>query len=137
MVKKQIKSKVNLGTGVGRRKTSTARVYLREGNGVVIVNGKEAGEYFANPLLVTLLQQPLIATENTEKYDILINVVGGGVAGQAGACRHGISRALCDISEDNRSVLHTAGYMTRDARMVERKKFGQKGARRKFQFSKR
>lgn len=137
MEKKEIKSKVNLGTGVGRRKTSTARVYVREGNGVIIVNGKEASEYFANPLLVTLLQQPLTATETTDKYDILINVCGGGIAGQAGACRHGISRALCDISEENRSSLHTAGYMTRDARMVERKKFGQKGARRKFQFSKR
>jgi len=137
MAKKEIKSKVNLGTGVGRRKTSTARVYLREGSGEIVVNGKEAGEYFANPLLVTLLQQPLTVTETTGKYDILINVVGGGIAGQAGACRHGISRALCDISEDNRSALHTAGYMTRDARMVERKKFGQKGARRKFQFSKR
>lgn len=137
MEKKTITSKINLGTGVGRRKTSTARVYVREGNGVIIVNGKEASDYFANPLMVSLLQQPLTATENTDKYDILINVVGGGVAGQAGACRHGISRALCDISEDNRSALHTAGYMTRDARMVERKKFGQKGARRKFQFSKR
>jgi small subunit ribosomal protein S9 len=137
MVKKKIESKVNLGTGVGRRKTSTARVYVREGSGVIVVNGKEAGEYFANPLLVILLQQPLTLTENTANYDILINVVGGGISGQAGACRHGIARALCDIDEANRPTLHTAGLMTRDARMVERKKFGQKGARRKFQFSKR
>jgi small subunit ribosomal protein S9 len=137
MVKKKIESKVNLGTGVGRRKTSTARVYVREGSGVIVVNGKEAGEYFANPLLVILLQQPLTLTETTANYDILINVGGGGISGQAGACRHGIARALCDIDEANRPALHTAGLMTRDARMVERKKFGQKGARRKFQFSKR
>lgn len=137
MVKKKIESKVNLGTGVGRRKTSTARVYVREGSGVIVVNGKDAGEYFANPLLVILLQQPLTLTETTANYDILINVVGGGISGQAGACRHGIARALCDIDEANRPALHTAGLMTRDARMVERKKFGQKGARRKFQFSKR
>lgn len=137
MANKEVKSKVDLGRGVGRRKTATARVYLREGNGSIIVNGKDANEYFANPLLVALLKQPLVLTETTTKFDILINCVGGGISGQAGACRHGISRALCNESEDYRSVLHTAGFMTRDARMVERKKFGQKGARKKFQFSKR
>ena len=129
--------KTNLGMGVGRRKTSVARVYLREGNGAVVVNGKDADAYFANPLLVNILKQPLVVTETADKFDIVITCNGGGISGQAGACRHGISRALCDNDEAYRSVLHSNGYMTRDARMVERKKFGQRGARRKFQFSKR
>ncbi|MGD1818845.1 MAG: 30S ribosomal protein S9 [Pleomorphochaeta sp.] len=137
MAKKDAKTNINLGAGVGRRKTSVARVYLREGKGVITVNGKSVDEYFANPLLVNLLKQPLEATETVDKFDILINCKGGGVSGQAGACLHGIARALCDNDEAYRSALHAKGYMTRDARMVERKKFGQKGARRKFQFSKR
>ncbi len=128
---------VNLGSGLGRRKTSVARVYLREGKGNITVNGKDAVSYFANPLLVSLLKQPLIDSEVIEKFDVVITCNGGGVSGQAGACRHGIARALCDIDEAYRSLLHSNGYMTRDARMVERKKFGQRGARRKFQFSKR
>lgn len=128
---------VNLGSGLGRRKTSVARVYLREGKGNIIVNGKDADTYFANPLLVSIVKQPLTVTETADKFDIVITCNGGGVSGQAGACRHGIARALCDNDEAYRSVLHTNGYMTRDARMVERKKFGQRGARRKFQFSKR
>ncbi|MDC7243121.1 MAG: 30S ribosomal protein S9 [Pleomorphochaeta sp.] len=129
--------KVNLGSGLGRRKTSVARVYLREGNGAITVNGKDADTYFANPLLVNIVRQPLSVTETADKFDIIITCNGGGVSGQAGACRHGIARALCDNDEAYRSVLHSNGYMTRDARMVERKKFGQRGARRKFQFSKR
>lgn len=137
MANKEVKSKINLGLGLGRRKTATARVYLREGKGEIIVNGKAADAYFCNPLLLSVVKQPLVLTETADKYDVVINCVGGGIAGQAGACRHGIARALCDESEDYRPALHTAGYMTRDARMVERKKFGQKGARRKFQFSKR
>jgi small subunit ribosomal protein S9 len=137
MAKKDAKTNINLGTGVGRRKTSIARVYLREGKGAIVVNGKDADSYFANPLLVSLLKQPLTITETSDKFDIVINCTGGGVSGQAGACRHGIARALCDNDEAYRSALHTEGYMTRDARMVERKKFGQRGARRKFQFSKR
>jgi small subunit ribosomal protein S9 len=131
-------AKINIGAGVGRRKTSIARVYLREGKGAIIINGKDVDTYFANPLLVSLLKQPLIITETSDKFDIVINCIGGGISGQAGACRHGISRALCDNNDDAyRSILHAKGYMTRDARMVERKKFGQRGARRKFQFSKR
>ena len=131
-------AKINIGAGVGRRKTSIARVYLREGKGSIIINGKDVETYFANPLLVSLLKQPLIITETSDKFDIVINCIGGGISGQAGACRHGISRALCDNNDDAyRSILHSKGYMTRDARMVERKKFGQRGARRKFQFSKR
>ena len=128
---------INLGQGTGRRKTSVARVYLREGNGKITVNGKDVEKYFVNPMDVILIRQPLDATGTTANFDILINVCGGGVSGQAGACRHGISRALVSNDEANRPALHAKGYLTRDSRMVERKKFGQNGARKKFQFSKR
>lgn len=128
---------VNLGIGLGRRKTSVARVYLRQGNGKITINTKEPLAYFANPLLVQLMMKPLALTSNAEKFDILINVVGGGVTGQAGACSLGISRALVKIDEANRAALRAEGLLTRDNRMVERKKYGQKGARKKFQFSKR
>lgn len=129
---------VNLGHGVGRRKTAVARVYLREGNGNIVVNGKKVEEYFVEPLSVWTLKQPLVLTNTEDKFDILINVYGGGSKGQAGACRHGISRALCEENDElYRPTLHKAGFMTRDPRMVERKKYGQKGARRRFQFSKR
>ncbi|MCH3917306.1 MAG: 30S ribosomal protein S9 [Spirochaetia bacterium] len=134
---KEISDTINLGRGVGHRKTATARVYLRAGNGKITVNGKGADEYFTRPLLVDMLKQPLVVTETLDKYDVIIRCSGGGIAGQAGAARHGIARALCNKSEDYRPVLHSNGFMTRDSRMVERKKFGQKGARRKFQFSKR
>ncbi len=127
----------NLGLGTGRRKTSVARVYLRAGNGKIVVNGKEPLTYFASPLLVQLMTKPLAVTSNESKFDILINVKGGGIAGQAGAASHGIARALCDVDESNRKVLRANGLLTRDARMVERKKYGQRGARRRFQFSKR
>lgn len=127
----------NLGIGTGRRKTSVARVFLRAGNGEVIINGKQPLDYFANPLLVQTMMKPLVVTSNEGKYNIVINVYGGGVAGQAGACSHGISRALVACDESNRKALHANGLLTRDSRMVERKKYGQKGARRKFQFSKR
>ncbi len=137
MAKKDAKTNINLGIGVGRRKTSVARVYLRDGKGDIKINGKDVDTYFANPLLVNILKQPLVTTETADKFDIIINCQGGGISGQAGACRHGIARALCDNDEGYRSALHSAGYMTRDARMVERQKFGQKGARAKFQFSKR
>jgi len=140
MAKKETEKKniVNLGHGVGRRKTSVARVYLREGNGNIVVNGKPIDEYFVDALSVYTVKQPLEITETTAKFDILINVYGGGIKGQAGACRHGIARALCDEDNDAyRSILHKAGFMTRDPRMVERKKYGHRGARRRFQFSKR
>lgn len=127
----------NLGIGTGRRKTSVARVFLRAGNGEVIINGKQPLDYFANPLLVQTMMKPLVVTSNEGKFNIVINVYGGGVAGQAGACSHGISRALVACDESNRSALRANGLLTRDSRMVERKKYGQKGARRKFQFSKR
>ena len=137
MAKKEEKKNINLAQGTGRRKTATARVYLREGNGKITVNDRELEEYFADPLCVFQVRQPLDVTDSLKKFDILINVSGGGLTGQAGACRHGISRALVAYDESLKSVLHANGFMTRDPRMVERKKYGQRGARRRFQFSKR
>ena len=127
----------NLALGTGRRKTSVARVYLREGSGKIIVNGKDVESYFSNPSMVFIVKQPLDVTDNLSKFDILINVKGGGITGQAGACRHGLSRALVAYDETNIRPLRANGFLTRDSRMVERKKYGQPGARRKFQFSKR
>ena len=127
----------NLALGTGRRKTSVARVYLRSGSGKITVNGRDVEEYFANPTNVFIVKQPLDVTDNLTKYDILINVKGGGVTGQAGACRHAISRALQQHDASNTTALKANGFLTRDSRMVERKKYGQRGARRKFQFSKR
>jgi small subunit ribosomal protein S9 len=127
----------NLGIGVGRRKCSVARVYLREGSGKIVINGKEMAQYFPQPEYAIVLRQPLMVTAAENKYDILINVAGGGPNGQAGACRHGIARALCQADEANGPSLKANGLLTRDPRMVERKKYGQRGARRRFQFSKR
>ena len=127
----------NLGIGTGRRKTSVARVYVRTGNGNITVNGKELGQYFSQSEHSIMVKQPLMVTANESKYDVLINVFGGGTNGQAGACRHGLARALCQVDQTNYSSLRSNGYLTRDSRMVERKKYGQRGARRRFQFSKR
>jgi small subunit ribosomal protein S9 len=137
VAKNKEKQNVNLGLGTGRRKTAIARVFLREGEGKITVNGRNVDEYFGNPLYVFMLRQPLDVTDNLNKFDLVINVEGGGPTGQAGACRHGIARALVAHDEANRPALHASGFMTRDSRMVERKKFGQPGARAKFQFSKR
>ncbi|MBS7261855.1 MAG: 30S ribosomal protein S9 [Treponema sp.] len=126
----------NIAIGTGRRKTAVARVFLREGSGKIVVNGKDVKEYFSDEQ-VQVLRQPLQATASENKYDILINVCGGGMNGQAAACLHGISRALTQYDPDARTALKANGYLTRDSRMVERKKYGQKGARRRFQFSKR
>jgi len=123
--------------GTGRRKTSTARVYLRPGSGEIKVNKRGFEEYFPNEALRMIINQPLRLTENTGKFDILINVAGGGNAGQAGAVRHGITRALLEYNQDLRPTLKKAGLVTRDPRQKERKKYGQKGARARFQFSKR
>ena len=123
--------------GTGRRKTSTARVYLRPGAGDVVVNRKPFDRYFPNETLRMIIRQPLQLTETTAKFDILINVKGGGPAGQAGAIRHGITRALLEFNADLRPTLKQAGLVTRDPRIKERKKYGQKGARKRFQFSKR
>ena len=136
MAKKEEKN-INLGQATGRRKTAVARVYLREGNGNITVNGIKAEDYFRNSLCLFMVKQPLDVTDNLTKFDIVINVVGGGESGQAGACRHGIARALVAYDESNKPVLHANGFMTRDPRMVERKKYGRRGARRRFQFSKR
>jgi small subunit ribosomal protein S9 len=123
--------------GTGRRKTSTARVYLRAGDGAVKINRKPFEQYFPNETLRMIIRQPLQLTETTGKFDLLINVKGGGPAGQAGAIRHGITRALMEYNSDLRSALKEAGLVTRDPRIKERKKYGQKGARKRFQFSKR
>jgi ribosomal protein S9/S16 len=122
---------------IGRRKTSVARVYVKPGTGNVTVNGKDAKTYFCTDVLVYKVNQPFLLTETVGQYDVTINVVGGGTTGQAEAIRLGVSRALCEINEEFRAVLKTAGLLTRDARMVERKKPGQKKARKRFQFSKR
>jgi small subunit ribosomal protein S9 len=123
--------------GTGRRKTSTARVYLRPGTGEIIVNRRSFDDYFPNEALRMIIRQPLHLTETTGKFDILVNVLGGGTAGQAGAVRHGITRALMEFNIDLRPTLKRAGLVTRDPRQKERKKYGQKGARKRFQFSKR
>lgn len=123
--------------GTGRRKTSTARVYLRPGSGSITVNRREFASYFPNEALQMIIRQPLRLTETGSKFDILVNVSGGGSAGQAGAVRHGITRALMEFDPDLRPTLKKAGLVTRDPRQKERKKYGQKGARARFQFSKR
>ena len=127
----------NIGMGTGRRKTAIARVFLREGSGKLLVNDKEVDAYFATPEQVQVVRQPLMVTANDTKYDIVITVIGGGLNGQAGACSHGISRALKQVDVTNHASLKANGLLTRDSRMVERKKYGQRGARRRFQFSKR
>ncbi len=123
--------------GTGRRKTATARVYLRPGSGAVEVNGRELGGYFPSDVLRMVVRQPLVLTETVEKFDIVASVEGGGYAGQAGAIRHGISRALLEFSGELRERLKAAGFLTRDPRKKERKKYGRAGARKRFQFSKR
>ena len=123
--------------GTGRRKTSTARVYLRPGTGTITVNKRDFNAYFPNEALQMIIRQPLRLTETAGKFDILVNVDGGGTAGQAGAVRHGITRALLAYNADLRPALKKAGLVTRDPRQKERKKYGQKGARARFQFSKR
>ena len=127
----------NIAIGTGRRKTAVARVFLREGAGKIVVNGKDVAEYFKSSAQVRIVNQPLLVTSNNNKFDILINVTGGGLNGQASACLHGLSRALTQVDPNCRAALKANGYLTRDSRMVERKKYGQRGARRRFQFSKR
>ena len=123
--------------GTGRRKRAVARVYLSPGKGDIKVNGESFRNYLCRDSLATIVMQPLVAVEGEKAYDIEINVNGGGLTGQAGAIRLGISRALLDVNSEYRSVLKEKGYLTRDARKVERKKPGQPGARKNFQFSKR
>ena len=122
---------------IGRRKTSVARVYVRPGAGTITINKKDSYDYFGTDVLVYKVNQPFLLTETAGQYDVTVNVFGGGITGQAEAIRLAISRALCEINEENRLLLKPHGLLTRDARMVERKKPGQKKARKKFQFSKR
>lgn len=123
--------------GTGRRKTATARVFLRPGNGRFIVNKRELDTYFGRETDKMILREPLVLTESLENFDIMVTVRGGGTTGQAGAIKHGISRALLQYNPELRGALKGAGFLTRDARIKERKKYGQKGARARFQFSKR
>ena len=123
--------------GTGRRKKSIARVYLVPGTGKVTINKRDMDQYFGLETLKVIVRQPLVLTETAEKYDVLVNVRGGGFTGQAGAIRHGISRALLNVDADYRPALKKAGFLTRDPRMKERKKYGLKAARRAPQFSKR
>ena len=123
--------------GPGRRKNSVARVYLVPGTGKITINKRDIDEYFGLETLKTIVRQPLTATDNADKFDVLVNVIGGGFTGQAGAIRHGIARALLEADAEYRPALKSAGYLTRDPRMKERKKYGLKKARRAPQFSKR
>lgn len=123
--------------GTGRRKTAVARVYLRPGSGKIQVNRRDFEEFFPNQVVKMVIKQPLLLTETADTFDILVNVNGGGPTGQAGAIRHGISRALLEYNSELRPQLKAAGFLTRDARKVERKKPGRPKARKRFQFSKR
>ena len=123
--------------GTGRRKSSVARVYLVPGTGKITINKRDIDEYLGLETLKVVVRQPLVATDSTDKFDVLVNVKGGGFTGQAGASRHGIARALLQVDPDFRPILKSAGYLTRDPRMKERKKYGLKAARRAPQFSKR
>lgn len=122
---------------IGRRKTSVARVFIKKGEGNIIVNGEELNTYFTRETLRIMVKQPLVAISKIEDFDIKINVAGGGKSGQAGACRHGIARAMDRLLPESRAVLKPLGLLTRDSRKVERKKFGRHKARRSTQFSKR
>ncbi|WP_378181679.1 30S ribosomal protein S9 [Aquimarina sp. SS2-1] len=122
---------------IGRRKTAVARVYLKEGSGKVTINKKDLNDYFPTATLQYKVNQPFSLTDNEGKFDVNVNVYGGGITGQAEAVRLAISRAMCELDQENRAILKPEGLLTRDPRMVERKKFGQKKARKKFQFSKR
>ena len=122
--------------GTGRRKDSVARVYLRPGEGNIVVNKRPLEEYFGRDTLKMILRQPLEITDSLQKFNIIVNVHGGGLSGQAGAIRHGISRALLLATENSRDALKKAGMLTRDSRKVERKKYGQPGSRKKYQYSK-
>ena len=123
--------------GTGRRKSSVARVYLKPGNGKIVINKKDIDAYFGTEVLKMIVRQPFAVTETEGKFDVMVNVQGGGYTGQAGAIRHGISRALLEVDDEMRTPLKRAGFLTRDPRMKERKKYGLKAARRAPQFSKR
>ena len=121
----------------GKRKDAVARVWIKPGSGNIIINGKSSDDYFARPVLRMLINQPLVASERKEQFDVICSVTGGGLSGQAGAVRHGISKALVLFEPELKKVLKSGGFLTRDSRVVERKKYGRRKARRSFQFSKR
>ncbi|MCS6762294.1 MAG: 30S ribosomal protein S9 [Candidatus Devosia symbiotica] len=121
----------------GKRKNAVARVWIKPGKGKITVNGRDFATYFARPVLQLIVKQPIVATERTDQYDVVVTVAGGGLSGQAGAVRHGISKALNFFEPGLRSVLKKGGFLTRDSRVVERKKYGKAKARKSFQFSKR
>ena len=121
----------------GKRKTAIARIWMKDGSGVFTINNRNFDDYFTREVLKKIIQQPLEITNQMGKFDFYVNVGGGGVAGQADALKHGISRALCEFDAELRPALKKAGFLTRDSRMKERKKYGQPGARKRFQFSKR
>jgi small subunit ribosomal protein S9 len=121
----------------GKRKTAVARVWMKDGSGVFTINNRNFDDYFTRDVLKKIIQQPLEITNQMGKFDFYVNVDGGGIAGQADAVKHGISRALCEFDVELRPALKKAGFLTRDSRMKERKKYGQPGARKRFQFSKR
>lgn len=121
----------------GKRKTAIARVWMKEGSGAFTINNRNFDDYFTRDVLKTIIRQPLEITSQVGKFDFYVNVDGGGIAGQAGAVKHGISKALCEFDVELRPILKKAGFLTRDSRMKERKKYGQPGARKRFQFSKR
>jgi len=123
--------------GTGRRKTAVARVFLRSGKGEIKVNGRAFEDYFPSEAARAIVRQPLLATETADKFDVIITADGGGISGQAGAAKLGIARALIEFNSELRGKLKELGFLTRDARQHERKKYGQKGARKRFQFSKR
>lgn len=129
--------KENLALKTGKRKTAIARVFLRQGDGKITVNGKSVDDYFPGEIFSIIVKKPLEVTDNLANFNIKINVKGGGYSGQAGACQHGIARVLAFHDSSNRAALKSNGFLTRDSRMVERKKYGRRGARRRFQFSKR
>lgn len=129
--------KLGRAYGTGRRKDATARVWIKRGSGKITVNGKTLEQYFARPVLRMIINQPFAVLASEGKFDVMVTVVGGGLSGQAGAVRHGISRALDAYDPSFRPVLRKSGFMTRDSRVVERKKYGRAKARRSFQFSKR
>jgi small subunit ribosomal protein S9 len=128
---------INQNYGTGRRKSAAARVFLRPGTGEITINRRKFEDYFQNETHRMIIRQPLHLTDSAGKFDVLVNVEGGGIAGQAGAVRHGITKALIDLNPEFRPRLKKAGFVTRDPRAKERKKYGQKGARKRFQFSKR
>lgn len=130
-------AEVNYKYGTGKRKTSVARVWMEPGSGEISINGRSPKEYFKTKRLIQMIHQPLDLTDTASKFNIKVNVEGGGVSGQAGAVRHGIAKALLDLDKELRLKLKKAGFLTRDPRAKERKKYGQRGARARYQFSKR